>query len=115
MKLFISRDQAKGLLGNVKFELRAQVELAPEEVELVKKYKAGKEVLVRKQVKIPLTDKALTFDLTIDSLMSGQTFKCGDIAEILETEKSVKESCENFKNYIEVMRGFGGQEVLEFN
>ena len=35
MKLFIVRDQAKGLLGGVKFELRARTELTNEEAELV--------------------------------------------------------------------------------
>jgi len=44
MKLFINRDQAKGLLGGVKFQLSARTELTKEEADLVKKYKADKEV-----------------------------------------------------------------------
>jgi hypothetical protein len=36
------------------------------------------------------------------------------IAEILETEKSVKEACEAFKNYLEVMKHFGGNEIIEY-
>jgi hypothetical protein len=114
MKLFIIRDQAKGLLGGVKFELRARVDLTNEEAELVKKYKAGKEILLKKEVKIPFTGRALVFDLKIDSLPAGQNFKCNDIADIIEYEKNVKESCEAFKNYLEVMRNFGGEEVIEF-
>jgi hypothetical protein len=114
MKLFITRDQAKGLLGGVKFELRARVELIDEEAQLVRKYKAEKEVLLKKEVEIPFTGRALVLDLTIGSLTAGQTFKCNDIAEILEYEKNVKESCEAFKNYIEVMRNFGGEEVIEY-
>ncbi|MGB8657730.1 MAG: hypothetical protein WCE90_08100 [Candidatus Zixiibacteriota bacterium] len=114
MRLFIRKEQAKGLLGGVKFELGARVELTNEEAELVKKYKAEKEVLLKKEVKIPFTGRALVFDITIGSLTAGQTFKCNDIAEILEYEKSIKESCEAFKNYIEVMRNFGGEEVIEY-
>lgn len=114
MKLFITRDQAKGLLGGVKFELRARTELMDEENELVKKYKADKEVLLQKEIKIPFTKKAVLLDINIGSLMQGQTFKCKDIADILEYEKNVKEACETFKDYIEVMKNFGGEEVIEY-
>ena len=114
MKLFIKRDQAKGLLGGIKFELRVRTELTNEEAELVRKYKVDKEVLLQKEIKIPLTGRSIVLNLTIGSLMAGQTFKCNDIAEILEYEKNVKESCEAFKNYLEVMKNFGGEEVIEY-
>lgn len=114
MKLHITRDQAKGLLGGTKFDLTAKVELTSEEASLVSKYKADKEVLIEKQIKIPFTDKAVVVNINIGGMMAGQTFKCKDIADILEYEKSVKEACGNFKNYIEVMKNFGGQEVIEY-
>lgn len=41
MKLVISRDQSKKMLGGISFELSAHVELNSGEAELVKKYKAG--------------------------------------------------------------------------
>jgi hypothetical protein len=114
MKLQLTKDQAKGLLGGVKFELVAKVDLTSEEGDLVRKYKAEKEVLLRREIKIPFTGKSIILDLTIGSLIAGQTFKCGDIGEILEYEKSIKESCANFKNYIEAMKHFGGQEAFEY-
>ncbi len=114
MKLYIARDQAKGLLGGVKFELRARVELTHEEAGLVRKYKADKEMLLQKEVKIPLTGRSIVLNLTIGSLMNGQTFRCNDIAEILEYERNVKESCEAFKEYLEVMKNFGGEEIIEY-
>jgi len=114
MKLFIKRDQAKALLGGVKFELAARVELTNEEAELVKKYKAEKEILLKKEIKIPFTGRSIALNIMIGSLTAGQTFTCNDIAEILEYEKDIKESCQAFKAYIEVMRGFGGQEVIEY-
>jgi len=110
MKLVIARDQSKGLLGGNKFELTVRVQLTSEENDLVKKYKAGSEVLVVKEGLFGGQKP-----LTIGSLMEGQTFKCNNIAEILEYENSVKESCEAFKNYLELMRGFGGEETIEFN
>jgi len=115
MKLYITREQSKALLGGINFELKVKVDLTNDEAELVKKYQAEKETLLKKEIKIPLTGKSLVLNLTIGSLVSGQTFKCGDIAEILEYEKDVKESCDVFKSYLEVMRHFGGQEVIEFN
>jgi hypothetical protein len=102
------------MLGATKFELVANVQLTTEEAELVRKYRAEKEVLLRKDIKIPLTGRSLALDLTIGSLTNGQRFKCDDIAEILEYEKNVKECCAAFKNYLRVMQQFGGQEVIEY-
>ncbi len=113
MKLIIKKDQAKKLMGGISFELHAKVGLTDEERSLVSKYKADKEVLLKKEIKIPFTGRAITLDITIGSLMIGQTFKCNDIGEILESENNVKKSCESFKNYIEVMGAFGGEEVIE--
>jgi len=114
MKLYITRDQAKGLLGKIKFELKARVELTSEEAGLVKKYQVENEILLKKEIKIPFTGAGIPISLTIGSLMAGQTFTGSDIAEILEFEKNVKFSCEAFKAYLEIMRRFGGQEVIEY-
>ena len=40
-------------MGGAKFDLEARVELTLEEAELVRKYKAEKEVLLKKEVKKP--------------------------------------------------------------
>jgi hypothetical protein len=114
MRLVINRDQAKGLLGGVKFELSARVELSSQEAELVKRYKAEKEVLLEREIPIPFTGRAIKLNITIGSLATGQTFKCGDIAEIVEIENNVKQSCESFKRYLVIMSNFGGQEVVEY-
>jgi len=114
MKLIIQKDQAKKLLGGISFELRAKVELDQNESSLVSKYKADKTILMSKSLRIPFTDKTIPLEITIGSLVSGQVFSSSDIGEILETEKIVIEACENFKNYIEVMNSFGGEEIHEF-
>lgn len=114
MKLSISRNQASGMFGGVKFELKAKVDLSEEESALIARYKAEKEVLLKKEVKIPFTGKALILDLTIGSLVAGQSFKCADVAEILQTESLIKESCASFRTYLDVMSRFGGEEVIEY-
>lgn len=114
MKLTISKDQSKKMLGGVSFELHAKVDLAGDEADVVKKYKADKETLLQKEIKIPFTGRSIVLNITIGSLVTGQSFKCNDIAEILEYEKNIKDSCEIFKNYLEIMRNFGGKEVFEY-
>jgi len=121
MKLFITKNQAKGVWGgNIVFELSTRVELSPEEIALVNKYNVGKEVLLeRKPVSGAENLEAimigrLHFLITIEGFMKGQTFKNKNIGELLETERNVKEACEKFKNYLEVMKGFGGEEFFEY-
>ena len=103
------------MLGGVNFELFGRAILTDEEKNLIQNYKADKEILMKKEVKIPLTGRAIILNITIGSLMQGQSFKCNDISEILEYEEHVKKSCESFKTYIEVMKNFGGKEIVEFN
>lgn len=100
------------MLGGVKFQLRAQVKLTKREAELVRRYGAAREVLLQRQVKIPFTNTLIPLDIRIAGLIKGQVFKCKDIADILEYERNVKDACETFRNYLQVMSTFGGEEVI---
>ena len=113
MQLHITRDQSKGFMGGVKFELEAKVDLTQEEADLVKRYKADKAALMQKVVSV--FGREISFDLKVGDLVKGQSFRCADISDILATEENVKEACETFKDYLEVMRGFGGQETIEYS
>lgn len=114
MKLHLKRDQAKKLMGGVKFEISARIELNDEEKDLVKRYKAYKEVLHWKEKKIPFTGKTIMFKINIDSFTEGQTYKCDSINEIVEYEEAIKEACKNFYIYLEAMKRFGGEEVISY-
>ena len=103
------------MFGGVKFELEARATLTAEESGLINKYKVQDEVLTEKQIKIPLTDRALIIKITIGSLVAGQTFKCNEIKEILGYEAEIKASCASLRELIEVMKTFGGEEVIEFS
>lgn len=48
MKLVLSRNQNKGMMGGVNFEVKAQVQLTPEEQNLVKHYKLESEIALSK-------------------------------------------------------------------
>ena len=111
MKLTITRNQSKKLLGGTNFELTAKVTLTGEEEALVKKYKADKEVLMEKEV--TFFGKPLVLTITAGNLISGETYSCNNIAEILGYEENIIESCKIFKSYIQAMEQFGGEEVIE--
>jgi len=49
MKLYIKRDQESGMLGGISFSTNARVELSSSEMELIKKYKAHKTILLTRQ------------------------------------------------------------------
>lgn len=104
MKLIIKRDQDRGFLGGINFILEARVELTPEEEELVKKYKARREIIYTKGER----------PYTIGDLLSGVRDKCKDITLLLNNEEVYKEACKNFKTLLEVMASFGGEEVTEY-
>jgi hypothetical protein len=113
MKLFITRDQDQGLMGGISFVLKCKVELNAGEMDIIKKYKAHKETLVIKT--LTLFGRSLNLAITIGDLIDGQKFKCKDIGEILAYEDNVKEACGKFKEYVEIMRQFGGEEIVDFS
>ena len=107
--LIIKRDQDKGLLGGISFILKARVELTPEESDLIKRYKAHKQVLLSGQTRF-----GGAVDWRIENLTSGVAQKCKDVGEVINTEELLKEACGTFKTFLEVMASFGGEEVIEF-
>ena len=114
MQLRLKRSQATKLFGGVKFELQAQATLTSEEADLIAKYKVQDEVLADKKIPIPLTDRMLVLKITIGSLVSGQTFKCNEIGDVLQYEEDLKTSCARLRQLLEVMQRFGGEEIIEF-
>ena len=114
MKLHLKRDQAKKLMGGVKFEISARVELDDEEKDIDKRYKAYKEVLHWKEKKIPFTERVIMFKTTIESFTAGQTYKCDSINEIIEYEEAISEACKNFYLYLGAMKQFGGEEIISY-
>lgn len=112
MKLILERTQDKGFMGGANFILQARTELTTNEMAMVKEYKAHKEQLLTKTISV--LGQKLNLNITIGSLIDGQKFKCKDIGEILAYEAEIKDACGRFKNYIEVMKSFGGTEIIEY-
>ncbi|MEO0165902.1 MAG: hypothetical protein ABIL39_07180 [candidate division WOR-3 bacterium] len=115
MKLILTKNQSKGLLGGVKFEVRAQVELSEEEKKLIHNYKLENDILFQKKmVSIWGHPTDYMLDVKVKDFLSGQTYKCKDLSEVISFAESLKEAGKTLKAYLEVAKSFGGQEVIEY-
>ena len=115
MKLIIERDQRDktSILGKhkgVTFSLSCKVELTSEEKKLVERYQASGHVLTYKSA----SDGARLPGQTVGGLMAGVYQEMDDVGTLLNNEEVIKSACQDFKNLLEVMKTFGGQEVTEF-
>lgn len=116
MNLVISKNQSKGMMGAVSFEVRAQAQLSEEERKLVQHYKLENEVLFsRKMVNLWGQSTDADVRVTVRQLLNGDTYKCKDLGEVIGYTDSLKDACQTLKAYLEVAREFGGQEVYEID
>lgn len=106
VKLILKRDQDTGFLGGISFVLEARVVLTPEEEALVKKYKAHKEAL--------FTGSGGSKEFTINDLLNGVRDKCKDVKILRKNEAVYKEAAGYFRDILETMASFGGEQVIEY-
>jgi hypothetical protein len=113
MKLVLTKNQAKGMMGNVSFEVKASVQLSQEESSLIDHYKLRDTVLFSKKMVFlgQVTDKEV--QVRVRDLLSGEAYKCKDLGEVIAYSDSVESACKTLKSYLEVARSFGGEEILE--
>ena len=130
MKLLLRRNQKSGMMGmgKVTFVLDVRVQVSPEMLALVKKYKMGKEILYYKE-KVDLSDYWLLgpfrqfiraiaarlwdIKITVDELVKGKHMECKDIREMLDAEEQIREASSTFKQILKSAAHFGGEEVVE--
>ncbi len=104
MELIIKRNQDKGFLGGMKFILEAKVLLTEDEKELIKKYKANKEILF----------SSGSTNYTIDDLVYGIKDKVKDVSILQKNEDVYIGACQYLRQLLEVMNSFGGEYKLTF-
>ena len=114
VKLIINRSQqaVKGMLGGHKgmsFTLGYRLELTPDEEGLVEQYRL---------TEYPLTWRVVAGDRlpddTVGGLVSGRRQTLGDVKTLLENEEIVKSACDQLTTLFDVVRTFGGDEVIEY-
>jgi hypothetical protein len=114
MKLVINRDQAaiKGMLGGHKgmqFTLAYRLVLSEEEAQLVEQYKLHEYPLTWRTMqgtRIPAS--------TVGSLMSGNSETLTDVTALVGNEEAIKGACDQLPQLFEIVRTFGGGEVIEY-
>lgn len=128
MELILKREQASKMLGGVKFELSARVELKSKEQDVIKKYQADRWVLHSRkpslaQAGLEVGSVAQAIggklfkvfsDITIGKLTSGVSFTCDNINDVLDHEDKIKEACATFYTYLVAMQNFGGEERISY-
>lgn len=120
MLLKLTRNQKKGMMGGVKFILKARAELTPEEAQNVKTYDLGSTMLWDMQSINPAAAQAgffkrltKTYVIFARDLVQGSEIECKDVAEMLSHEAALKDACETFKAILDAAAKFGGEEVIE--
>jgi hypothetical protein len=114
LRLIISRKQedVKGVLGGhkgVSFTLAYRLDLTPEERELVARYK-----LDYYPVTWHSSQGVRTPDDTITNMVAGRSQTLTDVTTLLNNERIVKDACDSLPTLFEVVRTFGGDEVIEY-
>jgi hypothetical protein len=114
MKLIINRSQqdVKGMLGGhkgVSFTLSYRLELAHDEMELVQRYKLEE---------YPVTWHTVSGnrmpDDTIRNMLQGRSQTVRDVQTLLGNEGVVKDACDSVATLFQVVKTFGGDEVIEY-
>jgi hypothetical protein len=109
MKLEIKRNQAeiKGMFGGhkgVEFSLSMKLVLTPEETAMVEQYSLwGYALWTRGQLPV-----------TVRTLVQGDHQTLSDVERLLRSERIAKESLDSLPVLFEVIKSFGGVEVVEY-
>lgn len=122
MELLLTRDQAGGLLGGIKFQLTAKAKLSDEEASAVKKYKMGDTILYEKQGDRPDPSSFMSLGrhrftvprIQVRDLVDGKTVETKDILEILDAEQQIMESAKAFSKMLRAASSFGGETAHTF-
>ncbi len=114
MRLVISRNQKamKGMLGGhkgVEFTLAYRLELTQEEKQLVAEYKLDNYAVTSRTVQgtsVP--------DDTIANMVLGRSQTLTDVTTLISNESVVKDACDSLPALFEVVRTFGGDEIIDY-
>lgn len=93
----------------VSFTLTYRLVLTPEEMALVQRYKLEEHALTWRTIqgeRMP--------DDTIANMVAGRTQTLSDVTTLIRNEDIVKDACDNLPVLFEIVRTFGGEEVIDY-
>jgi hypothetical protein len=93
----------------VEFTLSYRLELSSEELELVQRYKLDGYTLTWRTL-----DGNRLPDDTIANMLQGRAQTVRDVTTLLGNEEIVKNACDALPTLFEVVRSFGGDEVISY-
>jgi len=91
----------------VSFTLTVRLELSDEERELVARYKLDYYPVLVPPPSTPSKG-------TIASLVTGESQTLSDVTTLVHNERIVKEACDDLPLLFDVVRSFGGEEVIDY-
>jgi len=94
----------------VSFTLAYRLELTPEESELVERYKLQQYAVTWMTTR----DGVRMADDTIANMVAGRSQTLTDVTTLLRNEDIVKDACDGLANLFDVVRSFGGDEVIDY-
>lgn len=129
MRIRFRRSQRmSGLMSkSAVFSLEARVDITDEEVDHIRKYKMGQEIVYKKErvsasngnddtwtgLARNFASYATALTIRIDDLIKGTKIECKDIMEMMAVENQVVEACQTFKSILQSAAYFEGEEVVE--
>jgi hypothetical protein len=93
----------------VSFTLAYRLELTPEEQELVARYKLSDYPVTWRTVQGTQMP-----DDTIANMTAGRSQTLSDVTTLLRNESIVKDACDSLPALFEVVRTFGGDEIIDY-
>ncbi len=122
MELLLTREQAGGILGGIKFQLTAKAKLSDAEATAVKKYKMGDTILYEKQGERPDSGSFMSLArhrfmvprIQVRDLVDGKMIETKDIAEILDAEAQLMDAAKVLHFMLQAASTFGGETVHTF-
>lgn len=134
MKLLIRRAQKAGLLGKQKYTLYVRAQITDAEQEIIRRNGLAGELLLyyerdtqagginamyAKDGLIGGFGGLLKFmrdvSLTVQLLVSGTTFTCDNVAQLLDVEEQALQAAKNLKRYLDAAASFGGEVAIDID
>lgn len=134
MKLLIRRAQKAGLLGKQKYTLYVRAQITDAEQEIIRRNGLAGELLLyyerdtqagginamyAKDGLIGGFGGLLKFmrdvSLTVQLLVSGTTFTCDNVAQLLDVEEQALQAAKNLKRYLDAAVSFGGEVAIDID
>lgn len=111
MQLRILRTEAKGMFGGLSFEYSIKIVPDQQEMGLIQKYKADREVIY--QMERSVLGQKWEVSFTLGDFLKGKNVKNKNLAELITLEDAVIRACEGMKVALHALSKIGQEEIID--